>query len=78
VRAFLLYEHLDGMLVPVGSQIVVLRGASPLTSILEIRIKSATLTWQFRNMLGTLYETVPGYPMPTRVNLYGIRWNFTN
>jgi hypothetical protein len=78
VRAFLLYEHLGPTLVPVGSQIVTLPGASPLSSILEVRIKTATLTWQFRNFLGTLYETVPGYPMPARVNLYGIRWNFSN
>jgi hypothetical protein len=78
LRASLLYEHLGVTLVPVGSQLVALPGASPLTSILEVRIKSATLTWQFRNILGTQYETVPGYPMPAKVNLYGIRWNFTN
>jgi hypothetical protein len=78
VRAWMLYEHAGGMLFPVGSQLVALNGASPLTSILEVRIKSATLTWQFRNMLGTKYESVPGYPMPAKINLYGIRWNFTN
>ena len=33
---------------------------------------------EFRNFLGTQYETVPGYRMPALINLYGVRWNFAN
>jgi hypothetical protein len=57
---------------------VLLPEARLYSSILEIRIKSATISWQFRNLLGAAYQTVPGFEMPSRVNLYGIRWTFTN
>ena len=69
---------IGGVLIPFADGSTALIAASPISTILEVRIKSATLNWQFRNLLGTVYETVPGYPMPTRVNLYGIRWNFLN
>jgi hypothetical protein len=78
IRASLIAEHNGEYLVPQSSGDVVMLSATPLTSILEIRIKSATLSWQFRNLAGVAYQTVPGYTMPARVNLYGVRWNFSN
>lgn len=78
IRASVAYDHIGGVLIPFADGSTALIAASPISTILEVRIKSATLNWQFRNLLGTVYETVPGYPMPTRVNLYGIRWNFLN
>lgn len=53
-------------------------GAVVLSSLLEIRILSGTITWQLRNLLGYPYNLVPGYIMPRTVNLYGIRWAFWN
>jgi hypothetical protein len=46
--------------------------------LLEIRILSATLSWQFRNMLGERYSTVPFFLMPRQTNFYGVRWEFFN
>ncbi|MFL5576177.1 MAG: hypothetical protein ACJ79S_09455 [Gemmatimonadaceae bacterium] len=54
------------------------RPSQVLSVLLEIRIVSATLTYQLRNALGAQYDIVPGYLMPRTVNFYGIRWNFAN
>jgi hypothetical protein len=78
IRASGMVEHRGGLLMPIEEAPVILPAATALTSMLEIRIKSATITWQFRNFLGAPYETVPGYSMPSRINLYGVRWNFSN
>jgi len=49
-----------------------------LSSMLEIRILNAVVTWQYRNLLGSRYDIIPGYEMPHQVNLYGVRWDFWN
>lgn len=53
-------------------------GASVLSTLLEIRIASAVISWQYRNAMGTIYETYPGYVMPRLTNIYGLRWEFWN
>lgn len=53
-------------------------GAAVWGSNLEIRIRTATISWQFRNLTGAPYQTVPGFLMPQRVNLYGVRWYFSD
>jgi hypothetical protein len=45
---------------------------------LEIRIVSAVLSYQFRNLRGDPYELVPGYLMPRQNQFYGVRWEFWN
>ena len=45
---------------------------------LEIRIVSAVLSYQFRNIRGDLYQLVPGYTMPRQTQFYGVRWEFWN
>lgn len=47
-------------------------------SLLEFRIGSAVVSWDYRNMAGTNYETFPGYLMPRITSVYGIRWEFWN
>lgn len=45
---------------------------------LEIRIVSAVLSYQFRNIRGDIYQLVPGYTMPRQTQFYGVRWEFWN
>ena len=78
IRAFGLFEHTGEMLTPVSTGNVALISANTISTILEIRVKTATVSWQFRNVMGTQYETVPGHRMPALLNLYGVRWNFSN
>ena len=42
-----------------------------LTGLLEIRIQSATLFYQYRNLTGAAYEQIPGLTMPPAVQMYG-------
>jgi len=46
------------------------------STLVELRILHATITWQFRNVNGYPYNLVPGYIMPRQTNLYGVRWDF--
>jgi hypothetical protein len=45
---------------------------------LELRIVSAVLSYQFRNIRGDPYQLVPGYLMPRLNQIYGVRWEFWN
>lgn len=47
-------------------------------AMLEIRLLTATLTYQYRDFFDEVYQQVPGYRMPGPVNFYGIRWYFYN
>lgn len=49
-----------------------------VTGLLEIRIQSATLFYQYRNLTGQRYEQIPGITMPQIVQMYGVRWDFWN
>lgn len=53
-------------------------GYRTIGTLLEIRILTATLTWQFRNILGERYQQFPGFAMPRQTNFYGVRWYFSN
>ena len=45
---------------------------------LEIRIQTAVVSYQFRNLLQERYSFVPGFQMPRQTQFYGIRWDFWN
>jgi hypothetical protein len=45
---------------------------------LEIRLLTATISFQYRNFLGAEYQQVPGFTMPSITSVYGIRWSFVN
>ncbi|NUO64480.1 MAG: Plug domain-containing protein [Gemmatimonadaceae bacterium] len=53
-------------------------GSQALSSLIELHIRSAYITWQYRNFLGVNYALVPGYLMPHKTNFYGVRWEFFN
>lgn len=53
--------------------------ASRVVSLLvELRILRGVLSYQRRNLVGAIYNEVPGYLMPRPVNVYGVRWYFFN
>lgn len=56
----------------------VAKDAQVVTGLLEIRIQSATIFYQYRNMTGRAYEQIPGLTMPPAVQMYGVRWEFWN
>jgi hypothetical protein len=44
----------------------------------EVRLLSATLSYQFRNFMNEEFVQVPGFAMPRPTNFYGVRWEFWN
>jgi hypothetical protein len=74
------HEYRSTTYVPLGTNPVgqSTKGASAISTLLEIRIASAVISWQYRNATGTPYETYPGYLMPRLVSVYGVRWEFWN
>lgn len=44
----------------------------------EVRLLSATLSYQFRNFMNEEFMQVPGFAMPRPTNFYGVRWEFWN
>ncbi len=49
-----------------------------ISTLVEIRILRAVLSWQFQNVQLAQYDRVPGFEMPRGVNFYGVRWEFLN
>lgn len=45
---------------------------------LELRVQTAVVTYQFRNLLQEKYSQVPGFNMPRQTQFYGVRWDFWN
>ncbi len=45
---------------------------------LEIRVQTAVVSYQFRNVLQERYQLVPGFQMPRQTQFYGVRWEFWN
>jgi hypothetical protein len=61
-----------------SSQPPIATGCRTVSSLLEIRIQSATISWQFRNVLGERYSQIGGFIMPRQTNFYGVRWTFAD
>lgn len=47
-----------------------------LSTLVEIRLMNAVISWRFENILQLDFDQAPGYVLPRGVNLYGIRWEF--
>jgi hypothetical protein len=79
------HEYRSGVRFPVrdstaarGFTVVNSPGYRTISTLLEIRVLSATVSWQFRNLLGERYSQVPVFIMPRQTNFYGVRWDFFN
>jgi hypothetical protein len=74
------FDYFSTLYVPLGTNPVgqSSAGAGIFSTLLEIRISTATIFWQYRNPVGAIYSTYPGYVMPRLVNMYGMRWQFWN
>ena len=53
-------------------------GFRTLAFKLEIRIATAVVSYQFRNLLQERYAQIPGFIMPRQTQFYGVRWDFWN
>jgi hypothetical protein len=53
-------------------------GFRTLAFKLEIRIQTAVISYQYRNLLQERYSQVPGFMLPRQTQFYGLRWDFWN
>jgi hypothetical protein len=74
------FDYFSTLYVPEGTNPLgqTTAGAGIISTLLEIRISTAVIFWQYRNPVGAIYYTYPGYVMPRLVNIYGMRWQFFN
>ncbi|MFI5230157.1 MAG: hypothetical protein ACHQWU_13875 [Gemmatimonadales bacterium] len=77
LMASLVHEYRSSVNYPTAAGGVMSPGYRTISTLLEIRILSATISWQFRNVLGERYTQVPTYLMPRQTNFYGVRWSFS-
>ena len=49
-----------------------------ISTLFELRLYDATISWQYRNVVGDIYSIVPYYTAPRAINYYGVRWDFFN
>lgn len=78
LHARMRHEYRSATFFPAGASFEQAPGYRIISSLLEIRILDATLTYQFRNMLGARVRMVPGFELPRQTQLYGVRWTFWN
>ncbi len=80
VLAQLTHEYRSQFFAPNGSDPLGQRSRSynVYSALVEVRISTAVVYWDYRNMTGLTYSTFPGYLMPRILNVYGVRWDFWN
>jgi hypothetical protein len=73
------HEYRSNSRFPVTTDsVAVAPGFRALAFKLEIRVQTAVVTYQFRNLLQEKYAMVPGFNLPRQTQFYGIRWDFWN
>ncbi|HWH50557.1 MAG TPA: hypothetical protein VN651_03375 [Gemmatimonadaceae bacterium] len=77
LMASVIHEYRSSVNYPTAAGVVTASGYRTISTLLEIRILSATISWQFRNLLGERYNQVPTFLMPRQTNFYGVRWSFS-
>ena len=76
--ALLRHEYRSSTRFPLASGAERTPGHRIITGLLEVRILDATLTYQFRNLVGTRFLLVPDFAMARQAQFYGVRWAFWN
>ncbi|HEU4996191.1 MAG TPA: hypothetical protein VFT29_15350 [Gemmatimonadaceae bacterium] len=72
------HEYRSGLLWPLLAGPVEVNGYRVFSTLLQFRILSAEVFWNYRNILNERYQQIPGYPQPRLINVYGVRWEFWN
>ena len=78
ILASIVHEYRSSTHYPTLTDISTAPGYRTISWQQKNREMSATVSWQFRNLLGERYRQVPGLLMPRQTNFYGVRWTFFN
>jgi hypothetical protein len=72
------HEYRSSSLWPDSAGVARLPDYRTISTLLQVRILTAEIFWNFRNILGERYSQIPGYRLPRMTNIYGVRWEFWN
>jgi len=72
------HEYRSSSLWPTAAAPTRVDGYRVISTLIQVRILTAEVFWNFRNLLGERYSQVPNYPLPRLTNIYGVRWEFWN
>jgi hypothetical protein len=72
------HEYRSKALFPVRTTLLPASGEHTASGLLEIRIATAVVSWQVRNVIGSRNYQFPDYLRPRTTNFYGVRWEFWN
>jgi hypothetical protein len=78
VRMAAVHEYRSTMLWPDSTGFTRVSGFRTWSTLLQFKIVSAEIFWNYRNTLNHRYEQIPGYRMPRLSSVYGVRWEFWN
>jgi len=78
VRAAVVHEYRSTLFWPDSSGFVREPGHRVFSTILQFKIVSAEVFWNYRNTISARYSEIPGYRLPRLTNIYGVRWEFWN
>jgi hypothetical protein len=72
------HDFRSQVLFPIGTEVLPAAGEHAFSALLEIRIATAVVSWQVRNVVGSRNYLAPDYLRPRTTNFYGVRWEFWN
>lgn len=76
-----IHEYRSNVLFPSAASATAVAAAPQsrvVSTLLELRLQNAVISWQYRNILIERFEYVPGFVAPRPINYYGVRWDFWN
>jgi hypothetical protein len=78
VRASVLHEYRSTLFWPDTSGFLREPGHRVFSTLLQFKIVSAEVFWNYRNTMSARYSEIPGYRLPRLSSIYGVRWEFWN
>jgi hypothetical protein len=72
------HEYRSAVLIPSGTELRRASGTHAVSGLIEVRLYTATLYWQARNIGGSRNYELPEYLRNRTLNFYGVRWEFWN
>jgi hypothetical protein len=76
--ASLAHEYRSNTRFMTQDSVRVAQGFRDIDFKIEIRIESAVISYQFRNLLQQKFAEVPGFNVARQLQFYGVRWEFWN
>ena len=68
----------NALFVDAGGDVLTAPQSRVVSTLVELRLQNAVISWQFRNIVPQRFQYVPRFAAPHPINFYGVRWEFWN